>query len=98
MTGRAKPARPSRRSSRLLAAILALAIVVVGFATLMMRLAVIREGYRMAALSKDIARAQNENRGLELKVAELSSQQRLRALAPRFGLEPPKPRQVVMMP
>jgi cell division protein FtsL len=92
---RAKPARPP---SRLVPAMLGIAIAGLGFATLMIRLEAIREGYRMAALSEEIARLQDQNRTLWLDQAELSSHARLRSLAPQFQLAPPTPRQVVMMP
>jgi len=95
MTRRVKPSRPP---SRLVPAVLGFAIAAVGFATLMIRLEVTREGYRLSALSADIARLEDQNRTLKLKAAELSSHQRLRALAPQFHLAPPGRGQVLMIP
>ncbi len=95
MSARVKPAR---RPSRLAPAVLGLLIAVVGFATLMIRLDVTREGYRLPALHDEIARLQDENRALRLTAAQLSSHDRLRALAPQYHLAPPARGQVVMLP
>lgn len=86
------------KSSRMIPALLAFAIVAVGFFTLLERLEVTREGYRISAIRAEIAGLENQNRSLGLKVAELSSRDRLRALAPRYDLAPPRDGQVVMMP
>jgi cell division protein FtsL len=94
----ARRVKPTRAPSRLMPAMLGIAIAALGFATLMIRLEVIREGYRIAALSEEIARLQDQNRTLRLDQAQLSSHARLRSLAPQFQLAPPTPRQVVMMP
>jgi len=90
--------RPTRKASRGLSAVLGAAIAVVGFATLMTRLEVTREGYRVASLSAENARLVEQNRTLQLEAAQLSSHDRLRSLASRYHLVPPGPRQVVMMP
>ena len=42
--------RPSRPPSRLLQAILGVGVIALGFATLMVRLEVTQEGYRLSAL------------------------------------------------
>jgi cell division protein FtsL len=89
---------PVVRRSPLVPAFLALAIVTVGFFTLLERLEVTREGYRISAVRAEIARLEDQNRSLRLKVAELSSRERLRALAPKYDLAPPRDGQVVMMP
>ena len=88
---------PVRKRSRLIPALLASAIVVVGFATLLMRLEVTQEGYRLSAVRIDIAKLEDENRRLRLTAAQLSSHDRLRALAPRYHLEPPRSGQVVIV-
>jgi hypothetical protein len=49
-------------------------------------------------LHDEIARLQDENRGLRLTAAQLSSHDRLRALAPQYHLAPPGRGQVVMLP
>jgi cell division protein FtsL len=103
MTGkpRVSPRRrpsPVYKRSRVIPAILAVAIVVVGFATLMMRLELIQEGYRLSAVHADIVRLQDRNRELSLQAAQLSSHARLRALAPKYHLQPPRDGQVVMIP
>ncbi|MGB3552548.1 MAG: hypothetical protein WA993_17845 [Candidatus Binatus sp.] len=90
--------KPTQRPSRAVPAVLGALIVVVGFATLMIRLEVTREGYRLPALHDEIARLQDENRGLRLTAAQLSSHDRLRALAPQYHLAPPGRGQVVMLP
>ena len=95
MSARVKPAR---RPSKLVPAVLGVLIGVVGFATLMIRLEVTREGYRIPELHDEITKLQNENRGLRLTAAQLSSQDRLRALAPQYHLAPPGRGQVVMLP
>jgi cell division protein FtsL len=82
----------------LVPALLGIMIVLVGFATLMVRLEVTREGYRLPALHDEISRLQDENRALRLTAAELSSHDRLRALAPQYHLAPPGRGQVVMLP
>ncbi len=95
MTRRVKP---TRSSSKLIAAILGFAIVAAGFAILMVRLAVTQEGYRLSALRAEVAGLENENRRLKLEAAELSSHRRLRALAAKYHLGPPAPGQVVTLP
>jgi len=89
---------PVKKRSRLLPALLGAAIVVVGFATLLMRLEVTQEGYRLSAVRVDIARLEDENRRLRLTAAQLSSHDRLRALAPKYRLEPARSGQVVIVP
>jgi cell division protein FtsL len=95
MSGRAKP---SKTPSKVMPAILGVMIAAVGFATLMVRLEVTREGYRLSAIRADIAKLQDENRRLRLASAELSSHERLRALAVKYHLGPPARGQVVMLP
>jgi cell division protein FtsL len=90
--------KPTRRPSRLAPAILGILIAIVGFTTLMIRLEVTREGYRLSALHDDLAKLQDENRRLRLTAAQLSSHERLRALAPQYHLAPPGRGQVVMLP
>jgi cell division protein FtsL len=68
-----------------------------GFALLMVRLQVIQEGYRLSALRLEVEELQQENQRLRLEAAELSSYQRLRSLAPKYGLRPPAPGQIVMI-
>jgi len=64
---------------------------------LTVRLEAIQEGYRLSALRTEVEKLQQENQRLRLEAAELSSYQRLRSLAPKYGLRPPAPGQVVMM-
>ena len=93
--GRVKPSRPP---SRLLQAVLAVGVVALGFATLLVRLEVTQEGYRLSTLRDDNLKLDEENRGLRLGVAEIASREHLRALAPKFNLGPPAPGQVVTLP
>lgn len=95
MSARPKPTRPP---SKLVAASLVLGIVALAFVTLLCRLEVTEEGYRLSALDGEVARLEDENRTLRLKAAELSSGERLRALAPKHHLGPPAPGQVVTLP
>jgi len=90
--------RPTKPPSRLAPAILMIAIAILGFTTLMIRLEITREGYRLSALNDEIAHLADENRSLRLKVAELSSHERLRSLAAGYHLAPPARGQVVQVP
>jgi len=87
------------RSGRtwLIPVLLASAAVAFGFTLLMVRLEVTQEGYRISALRVEVEKLQQDNQRLRLEAAELSSYQRLRSLAPKYGLRPPAPGQVVMM-
>ncbi len=87
----------STKPSKLLPALLGTAVVTVGFTTLMVRLEVIQEGYRLSALRLEVQKLEQENQRLRLEAAELSSYQRLRSLAPKYGLRPPARGQVVMV-
>lgn len=89
---------PAPKSSRLLPALLGVGIVGAGFATLMVRLAVTQEGYRLSALRQEVRDLETQNQGLRLEAAELSSHERLRSLAAKYGFGPPQPGHVVMMP
>jgi cell division protein FtsL len=90
-------AKPRAKPSRAAAVLLATAIVSLGFATLMIRLEVIQEGYRLSALRLEVQRGAQENQRLRLEAAEMSSYQRLRTLAPKYGLRPPAPGQIVLV-
>jgi cell division protein FtsL len=85
------------KATQFLPALLAGTAVLLGFALLMVRLEVVQEGYRLSALRLEVEKLQQENQRLHLQAAELSSYQRLRLLAPKYGLRPPTPGQVVMM-
>ena len=89
---------PVKHPSRLVPALLMLAVVAIGFGTLMVRLEVTEEGYRLSALRDALAAEQEKNRHLKVEAAELGSRQRLRAMAARYHLEPPRHGQVVMVP
>ena len=79
-------------------ALLVGAIIMLGFATLLMRLEVTQEGYRLSAVRLEIVKLEDQNRGLRLTAAQLGSHDRLRALAPKYHLEPPRNGQVVIVP
>ena len=89
---------PASKPSRLLPALLGIGIVGAGFATLMVRLEVTQEGYRLSALRQEIRDLEAQNQRLRLEAAELSSHERLRGLAAKYGFGPPQPGRVVMMP
>ncbi|HEX3409499.1 MAG TPA: cell division protein FtsL [Candidatus Binataceae bacterium] len=95
MTRRPRPAAPP---SKIVPALLGFAIVAAGFATLMVRLEVTQEGYRLSALQMEIRNLQTENQRLKLETAGLESHQRLRALATKYHLAPPAAGHVVMVP
>ena len=71
--------------------------VLAGFALLMVRLEVIQEGYRLSVLKQEVGQLQRDNQRLRLEAAELSSYQRLRSLARKYGLRAPLPGQVIML-
>jgi cell division protein FtsL len=95
MSRRPSPAVPP---SKIVPAILALAIVAAGFATLMVRLEVTQEGYRLSSLQMEIRNLETESQRLKLETAGLESHQRLRALASKYGLAAPAPGHVVVVP
>lgn len=78
--------------------LLGVMLVAAGFATLMVRLAVMREGYRLSALRGQIADLKENNRTLGLRVAELTSHQRLLELAVKYKMARPARGQVVVVP
>jgi cell division protein FtsL len=90
--------KPAYARHRLLQVLLGVALVAVIFATLMVRLAVMREGYRLSALRAQIGDLKESNRTLGLRVAELASHDRLRALAVKYRMTPPARGQVVVVP
>jgi cell division protein FtsL len=90
--------RPSKAPSKLAPAILLIGIAILGFTTLMTRLEATREGYRLSGLNDEIGHLEDQNRSLRLKVAQLSSHERLRARAAGYHLDPPARGQVVQMP
>jgi cell division protein FtsL len=90
--------KPARAPHRLLQVLLGVMLVAAGFATLMVRLAVMREGYRLSALRGQIADLKENNRTLGLRVAELTSHQRLRELAVKYKMARPARGQVVVVP
>jgi cell division protein FtsL len=89
--------RPVERRSRLVPALLVVAIVAAGFGSLMVRLEVTQEGYRLSALRQERRDLEARNRQLRLTVAELSAHERLRALAAKDGLGPPPAGHVVIV-
>ena len=89
---------PIAKPSRIVPALLAVAIVATGFATLMIRLETTQEGYRLSSLRAEVRDLDTENQRLRLEAAELSSNQRLRALAAKYHLAPPPPGHSVLMP
>ncbi len=90
--------KPAQAPHRLLQVLLGVALVAAIFAILMVRLGVMREGYRLSALRAQIDQLQENNRTLRLRVAELTSHDRLRALAAKFRMAPPARGQVVVVP
>lgn len=94
----ARRVKLSRAPSKLAPGLMGVALVAVGFATLMIRLEVVQEGYRLSALRREIAELQESNRTLRLEQAQLSSHQRLRALAVKYRMSAPARGQVVVVP
>jgi cell division protein FtsL len=90
--------RPTVKTSKLAPAMLAVAIAIAGFVTLMVRLEVTQEGYRLSELRAQQRDLEERNRRLRLEVAELSSHERLRAIAAKDGLGPPPAGHVMVLP
>lgn len=95
LTARSKPVS---KPSKAVPALLTVAIIVAGFSTLMIRLEVTQEGYQLSALDTESRQLQESNRRLKLEVAQLSSHERLRALALKAGMGPSSSSQVVILP
>jgi cell division protein FtsL len=89
---------PAAKPSKLWPALLGTGIAVAGFVTLMVRLEVTQEGYRLSELRAERRELEERNRRLKLEVAELSAHTRLRAIAARDGLGPPPAGHVVVLP
>jgi cell division protein FtsL len=87
--------QPSRQPSKLVPTLLVVALAAVGFATVLVRLEITREGYRIAELRREISQLENDGQRLKLEFAQLSAHSRLRKLAPRYGLRPVTRGQVV---
>ena len=90
--------RPVERRSKVWPTLLGVATVATGFGTLMVRLEVTQEGYRLSTLREERRDLEVNNRRLKLEVAELSAHERLRAIATRDGLGPPPAGHVVIIP
>jgi cell division protein FtsL len=90
--------KPTARPSKLLSVLLTLALVTAAFATLMVRLEVTQEGYRISALRVEMSALALQNQRLRLEAAQLSSRHRLRTLAVRYGLAAPVRGRLVMLP
>lgn len=90
--------QPTAKPSKLPQALLALGIALTGFVTLMVRLEVTQEGYRLSELRAGQRDLEEHNRRLKLEVAELSSHERLRGIAAKDGLGPPPAGHVVVLP
>jgi cell division protein FtsL len=89
---------PVTKPSKMVPATLAALVVIAGFATLMVRLEATQEGYRLSSLQSEIRTLAVENQRLRLDAAQLSSHERLRALAAKHGMRPPGRGQVVTLP
>jgi len=79
-------------------AIFAAVTIALGFITLLVRLEVVQEGYRLSGLREEIAELQEKNRSLKVEVAQLGSRERLRALAAKYRMTAPARGQVVVVP
>ncbi|HVN90861.1 MAG TPA: cell division protein FtsL [Candidatus Binataceae bacterium] len=90
--------QPAAKPSKLLPALLVVGLAIVGFATLMIRLEVTQEGYRLSELRVENRDLEERNRKLKLEVAELTSHERLRGIATKDGLGPPPAGHVVVLP
>jgi cell division protein FtsL len=90
--------KPAETPSRLMAAVLAAVAVALGFATLLIRLEVVEEGYRLSTLRDEVTELQESNRSLRLEAAQLGSRERLRGLAAKYRMTAPARGQVVVVP
>ncbi|MGH7865603.1 MAG: cell division protein FtsL [Candidatus Binataceae bacterium] len=79
---------PSRQPSKLAPTLLVVALAAAGFATVLVRLQITREGYRIAELRAEISQLENDSQRLKLEFAQLSAHSRLRELARRYELRP----------
>ena len=91
-----RKARPPRLP-KVITWLLATAVIVAGFAMLMVRLAVTGEGYRLSVLKIQVRQLEDENQRLRLQQAQLESHQRLRELAVRYHMGPPAPGHVMVV-
>jgi cell division protein FtsL len=95
---RRRPSKASAKPSKVVSALLGIGLVTVGFAALIVRLEVTQVGYRLSSLRAERRGLEDRNRRLRLEVAQLSSHERLHAIAVRDGLGPPPPGHVVVIP
>jgi cell division protein FtsL len=91
-------AKASPRRSRAPEAAAVFALLAACFAMLLLRLEVLRKGYELSALRETLIGLEQHNRALKLEVAKLSSTERLRALAAKYGMAAPAPAQTVVAP
>ena len=90
--------QPAAKPSKLLPALLGVGLASVLFVTLMIRLEVTQEGYRLSELRTEKRDLEERKRKLKLEVAELTSHERLRGIATKNGLGPPPTGHVVVLP
>jgi cell division protein FtsL len=90
--------KPAKAPSKLMRATLIAIALALGFTTLLIRLEVVAEGYRLSQLRSEIAELQEQNRSLKVEAAQLGSRERLRALAVKYGMTTPARGQVVVVP
>jgi cell division protein FtsL len=75
-----------------------LALLAACFGMLLVRLQVLREGYELSAAKVELQNLEQRNRALKLEIAKLSSRERLRALAAKYGMAAPAAEQTVVVP
>lgn len=72
------------------------AIILFAFATVWIRLTVVKTNYELNQANKTLHNLKLENEQLELKVAQLRSPRRLEVLAKqKFKLNPPSPDRII---
>ena len=73
-------------------------LIIFAFATVWLRLTVVRTTYELNQANKTLHNLKLENEKLELKVAQLRSPRRLEAIAKqKFKLSPPTPEKLVQL-
>jgi cell division protein FtsL len=91
-------AKARARRSRFFETIAALGLLAACFAMLLVRLEVLREGYELSTVKNELGNLKQRNHALKLEIAKLSSRERLRALATKYGMTAPVPAQTVVVP
>lgn len=75
-----------------------LTIAVLGMLFVLFRMKEVELDYEMIEVNKNIAKVQLENKELKVKKAKMLSVKKLRQLAKKYNLHPPKQEQIIVIP